>query len=135
MSVRCPPRPATLAILASWLGLALGACGCESGAVGERGPGGVVVERIDLRERAVLEGEVVERLDTGGYVYLRLSIIHDSAAPWLTPHTQLRWVALDGEPPGLGERVRARSLGRRSRVWEPRLERDFEVLEYVALLR
>ncbi|KIG13154.1 hypothetical protein DB30_00532 [Enhygromyxa salina] len=130
-----------LGIIAAWLGLGLGLglapCGCDSGASVERERERLdpSPQRVDLRERAVLEGDVVERLDAGCYVYLRLSITHDSAAPWLAPHTQLRWVAVDGRSPGLGERVQARSLGRRSRVWEPRLERDFEVLEYVALLQ
>jgi hypothetical protein len=90
--------------------------------------------RIELDERPVLVGDVVERIDGGGYVYLRLSIVSDSAAPQLLPHASERWVAIEGEAPTLGERVRVRSLARRSGVWEPTLERDFDALEYVALI-
>lgn len=88
---------------------------------------------VELDERSVLVGDVVERLDARDYVYLRLSIVHDSAAPDQRAHRQLRWVALDDErAPTLGERVEVRSLARRTRVWEPALERDFEILDYVA---
>jgi hypothetical protein len=80
--------------------------------------------RIELDERAVLVGDVVERLDGENYVYLRLAI----------DDTQLRWVALEGEAPELGERIHVRSLARRTRVWDPTLARDFEVLDYVARL-
>ena len=79
---------------------------------------------IEVDERAVLVGDVVERLDGEHYVYLRLAI----------DRTEPRWVALEGDAPELGERIRVRSLARRSRVWEPQLERDFEVLDYVARL-
>jgi hypothetical protein len=79
---------------------------------------------IELDERVVLVGDVVERLDGEHYVYLRLAI----------DPTQLRWVALEGDAPQLGERIRVRSLARRTRVWEPALARDFEVLDYVARL-
>jgi hypothetical protein len=79
---------------------------------------------IELDERSVLVGDVVERLDGEHYVYLRLAI----------ERTELRWVALEGDSPELGERIRVRSLARRTRVWEPKLERDFEVLDYVARL-
>lgn len=89
---------------------------------------------IELDERPVLVGEVVERVEGEGYVYLRLSIIRNSAKPGLRPHTIERWVAIEGEAPMLGERVRVRSLARRSGVWDPRSERDFEVLEYVAVI-
>ncbi len=90
--------------------------------------------RIELDERPVLIGDVVERLEAGSYVYLRLSIVSDSAVPSLVPHAVERWVAIEGETPALGERVRVRSLARRSGVWDPGIERDFEVLEYVAVI-
>lgn len=90
--------------------------------------------RIELDERPVLVGDVIERIDGGGYVYLRLSIVSDTATPKLPPHASERWVAIEGEAPLLGERVRVRSLARRSGVWEPTLERDFAALEYVALI-
>ena len=90
--------------------------------------------RIELDERPVFVGDVVERIDGGGYVYLRISIVSDTAAPKLLPHATERWVAIEGEAPALGERIRVRSLARRSGVWEPTLERDFEALEYVAVI-
>lgn len=112
-----------------------GASACDSGAQASDGPAERPAPlRVELDERAVLVGEVVERLEGEAYVYLRLSIIEDSAAPQLRPHTRLRWVAVEGEAPGLGARVHARSLAHRSRVWEPALERDFEEIDYVALL-
>jgi hypothetical protein len=82
---------------------------------------------IQLDERSVLVGDVVERLDGEQYTYLRLVIVSDSGVS-----NQLRWVALEGAAPQLGERIRVRSLARRTRVWEPRLERDFVGLDYVA---
>jgi hypothetical protein len=91
--------------------------------------------KIQLDERVVLVGDVVERLDAEDYVYLRLAIVSDSARQDPSrAQRSLRWVALDGRAPSLGERVRVRSLARRTRVWAPQLERDFETLEYVALL-
>lgn len=89
---------------------------------------------IELDERPVWTGDVVEQVESQDYVYLRLSIVSDSAAPQLRPHASERWVALEGRPPELGERVRVRSLARRRAVWEPTLGREFEVLEYVAVL-
>lgn len=88
---------------------------------------------IQVDERTVLVGDVVERLDGEQYTYLRLVIVSDNGA---TPRdsSQLRWVALEGIAPALGERVRVRSLARRTRVWEPKLERDFAALDYVARL-
>jgi hypothetical protein len=88
---------------------------------------------IQLDERTVLVGDVVERLDGEQYTYLRLVVVSDNAAT-SRDHNQLRWVALEGPPPSLGERVRVRSLARRTRVWEPKLERDFMALDYVARL-
>jgi hypothetical protein len=88
---------------------------------------------IQLDERSVLVGDVVERLDGDQYTYLRLVIVSDNGATPRAP-SQLRWVALEGTPPSLGERVRVRSLARRTRVWEPKLERDFVALDYVARL-
>jgi hypothetical protein len=86
---------------------------------------------IQLDERRVLVGDVVERLDGEQYTYLRLAIVSDSGvAP--RDRNLLRWVALEGAAPRLGERIRVRSLARRTRVWEPRLERDFVGLDYVA---
>ena len=87
-----------------------------------------------LDERAVLVGDVVEQLEGPSYVYLRLSIVGDSAHPVFCGGRTLRWVALEDRGVALGQRVRVRSLARRSRVWEPALERDFESLDYVALL-
>jgi hypothetical protein len=81
---------------------------------------------IQVDERSVFVGDVVERLDGEQYTYLRLAIVTDP--------TQLRWVALEGPAPQLGERVRVRSLARRTRVWDPKLERDFATLDYVARL-
>jgi hypothetical protein len=86
---------------------------------------------VQLDERSVLVGDVVERLDGEQYTYLRLAIVNDNAAPSHDP-TELRWVALEGAAPQLGERVRVRSLARRTRVWEPKLERDFVAIDYVA---
>jgi hypothetical protein len=74
---------------------------------------------------------VLERLDGEQYTYLRLALVTDSVA--IDP-TQLRWVALEGPAPQLGERIRVRSLARRTRVWDPKLERDFATLDYVARL-
>jgi hypothetical protein len=88
---------------------------------------------IQLDERTVLVGDVVERLDGEQYTYLRLVVVSDNGATRSNPN-QLRWVALEGTPPSLGERIRVRSLARRTRVWEPRLERDFMALDYVARL-
>lgn len=88
---------------------------------------------IELDERTVLVGDVVERLDGEQYTYLRLVIVSDSGSP-PGDRPQLRWVALEGAAPSLGERVRVRSLARRTRVWEPKLERDFAALDYVARL-
>lgn len=90
--------------------------------------------RVELDERSVLTGDVVERIETESYVYLRLSIVSDTAMPELLPHATERWVAMEGVAPALRDRVRVRSLARRSNVWEPTLERDFAVLEYVAAL-
>ena len=95
--------------------------------------GGVALH-VELDERPVLVGDVVERIEAESYVYLRLSIVSDTAAPRVVPHATERWVAIEGEGPALGERVRVRSLARRSGVWEPTLERDFEALEYVAVI-
>jgi hypothetical protein len=95
--------------------------------------------RVELDERSVLVGDVVGRLDADDYVYLRLAIVSDTAQADGSPRgthaaRPLRWVALEGDAPALGERVRVRSLARRSRVWEPALGRDFEHLDYVARL-
>lgn len=90
--------------------------------------------RVAVDERPVLVGDVVERLDGEHYVYLRLSIVSDSAQPGRRPRPRQRWVALEVEPPLPGERIRVRSLARRSRVWDPSLERDFTALDYVARL-
>lgn len=81
---------------------------------------------IQLDERSVFVGDVVERLDGEQYTYLRLAISSENGAT--------RWVALEGTPPSLGERIRVRSLARRTRVWDPKLERDFAALDYVARL-
>jgi hypothetical protein len=89
---------------------------------------------IELDERPVLIGDVIERIEAESYVYLRLSIVSDSARPQLRAHASERWVAIEGEAPRLDQRVRVRSLARRSNVWEPTLARSFEVLEYVAVL-
>lgn len=88
---------------------------------------------IEIDERTVLVGDVVERLDGEQYTYLRLAIVSDSGST-SSHRTQLRWVALEGDAPERGERVRVRSLARRTRVWEPKLSCDFEVLDYVARL-
>jgi hypothetical protein len=90
--------------------------------------------RVELDERPVLTGDVIERLESESYVYLRLSVVSDSATPQLQPHASERWVAVDGAAPELDERVQVRSLARRSNVWEPTLARHFDVLEYVAVL-
>ena len=92
--------------------------------------------QIELDERPVLVGDVVERVEAESYVYLRLAIVRDSAAPSSirdAPEGVERWVAIEGEAPELGERIRVRSLARRRGVWDPAIERDFEVLEYVAV--
>jgi hypothetical protein len=90
--------------------------------------------RVELDERPVLIGDVIERAESESYVYLRLSIVSDSAMQQLRPHTSERWVAVEGVAPELDERIHVRSLARRSNVWEPTLARHFEVLEYVAVL-
>jgi hypothetical protein len=126
---------AALAIAVAGLGVVVG---CEErpeeARVSGSGPAPASGElRVELDERPVIVGEVLEELPTReGYVYLRLSVLRTSADPGLAPRSVQRWVALDGAPPELGETLRLRSLGRRSRVWDPEIERDFEVLEYVA---
>lgn len=89
---------------------------------------------IALDERAVLTGRVLERLEGDRYVYLRLSVIADSAHPKQRAHAVRRWVALHETQAGPGARLRLRSLGRRAQVWDAELERSFEALEYVAEL-
>lgn len=114
--------------IARLAGLALAAFACTAD---PPPPTSEVWLGIQLDERTVLVGDVVERLDGEQYTYLRLAIVSDSGA---TPseHTQLRWVALEGAAPQLGDRIRVRSLARRTRVWEPKLERDFVAIDYVA---
>jgi hypothetical protein len=87
---------------------------------------------VATTERPVLVGDVVERLDGQHYVYLRLSIVSDSAQLGRRPRPRQRWVALEQHAPQPGERIRVRSLAQRSRVWDPSLERDFVQLDYVA---
>lgn len=106
-------------------------CSC---AAEPQAPGPEIVLQIELDERPVWIGDVIERAESPSYVYLRLSIVSDSATPRLRPHVRERWVALEGPAPQLGERVRVRSLARRRSVWEPTLEREFDRLEYVAVV-
>lgn len=87
---------------------------------------------IHLDEREVLRGHVVERLEGQDYVYLRLAVTHSGDEG--PPLRVMRWIALDHSTAQLGDRVRVRSLARRTRVWDPKLERDFEQLDYVAEL-
>lgn len=84
------------------------------------------VLRIHLDERPVLIGRVVEVIDSPrtGDVYLRLELLGG----------ERRWVVLDGPArvAPLGRWIRVRSLAKRSNIWVAALERDFDVLEYVA---
>jgi hypothetical protein len=114
------------------IALAVGSCGPEPERSVVRARAEPV--QIELDERPVFVGDVVERVEAPSYVYLRLSIISDTANPDVAPHAVERWVALEGEAPPLAERIRVRSLARRSDVWDPGIERDFDVLEYVALI-
>ncbi|HVI01111.1 MAG TPA: hypothetical protein VM869_20475 [Enhygromyxa sp.] len=114
------------------LALAGGSCGPVPEQPDDARP--ILPLRIELDERPVFVGDVVERIEAESYVYLRLSIVSDTATPELVPHAIERWVAVEGEAPALGERIRVRSLARRSGVWEPALERDFDALEYVAVI-
>ena len=117
------------------LGLALTGPGCGRG--GERSDRSLPAAaslRIELDERPVWVAEVVERLDAPSYAYLRLAIVFDSADPELAPKSVERWVAIDGAAPRVGARVRVRSLGRRRGVWERTVQREFDTLEYVAVI-
>ena len=135
--MRRPPAllPCLALVSSVLLALTIYGAACDSGArASEPSPRGAPVIAVELDERAVIVGEIVERLEAEDYVYLRLSIVEDSAAPEQPAHTRQRWVAVETGAPPLGARIRARSLAHRSRVWEPNLERDFEQLDYVALL-
>lgn len=88
---------------------------------------------MHLDERELLSGEVVERLAGRDYIYLRLSVTRARGEGKGPPARGLRWIALEHGDAELGEQVRVRSLARRSRVWDPLLERDFEHLDYAAL--
>lgn len=83
---------------------------------------------IHLDERPVLIGRVIEAIDSPstGDVYLRLELLAG----------ERRWVVLDTPPDGirLAEWIRVRSLAKRSDVWVAAIERDFDVLEVVALM-
>ncbi len=84
---------------------------------------------IHLAERPVVVGEVLEELGAPGspYVYIRVT----------QGERHERWVALPreaSEQVRVGERVRVRSLGGRSHVWVGAIEREFEWLEYGAML-
>ncbi len=127
--VRPPSTAKLIPSLSFALALASGSCGPEPQAARAQ------ALAIELDERPVLVGEVVERVEARSYVYLRLAITRDGAGPGSRAPAGERWVALDGEAPALGERVRVRSLARRSAVWEPELEREFATLEYVAWIR
>ena len=90
---------------------------------------------IQLDERRVMVGEIVERLEGEDYVYLRLALVYERPSRGGPPGpTPMRWVAIEGRAPALGERIEVRSLAQRTRVWDPSIERDFEILDYVALL-
>lgn len=89
--------------------------------------------RVHLDERELLSGKVVERLQGHDYVYLRLSVTRARVEGKGPPARGLRWIALEHGDAQLGEHVRVRSLARRTRVWDPLLERDFEHLDYAAL--
>jgi hypothetical protein len=107
--------------LAAVLVVSLAACSAEPPATPE-------VLRVHLDERPVLQGRVMEAIDSPltGDVYLRLELRGG----------EQRWVVLD-EPAGMarvGEWIRVRSLAKRSHVWAAAIERDFAVLEYVALV-
>lgn len=117
-----------------WLLLALAGGSCSRAPEPPDDARSILPLRIELDERPVFVGDVVERIEADSYVYLRLSIVSDTATPELVPHAIERWVAVEGEAPALGERIRVRSLARRSGVWEPALERDFDALEYVAVI-
>jgi hypothetical protein len=84
--------------------------------------------RVHLDERPVLIGRVIEAIDSPrtGDVYLRLELLGG----------ERRWVVLDAPAEGvrLGEWIRVRSLAKRSDVWVAAIERDFDVLEYVAAM-
>lgn len=114
-------RPSSARIAAT-LATLLAACSAEPPAPPE-------ILLIHLDERPVLLGRVVEAIDSPltGDVYLRLELLGG----------QQRWVVLD-EPASLarvGQWIRVRSLAKRSNVWASAIERDFAVLEYVALIQ
>lgn len=109
-----------LPVVAALAGL-LAACSADPPAEPE-------ILRIHLDERPVLLGRVIEAIDSPvtGDIYLRLELVGG----------ERRWVVLDAPADGtrLGEWIRVRSLAKRSDVWVAAIERDFAVLEYVALL-
>ena len=100
---------------------------------------------VHLDERAVLVVRVRERLAAGPYLYLRVTILRDSARPASAAPGE-RWLALErsagaagtaplrSATPRVGAVIRVRSLARRTRVWQAELGREFDRLEYVAPL-
>lgn len=85
---------------------------------------------VHLDERPVLLGRVVERIDSPrtSDVYLQLALSdHPSSR---------RWVVLEASATEVqvGQWIRVRSLAKRSHVWAAAIQRDFEVLEYVATI-
>jgi hypothetical protein len=112
--------PRELPVVAALAGL-LAACSPDPQAPPE-------ILRIHLDERPVLTGRVIEAIDSPrtADVYLRLELLGG----------ERRWVVLDAPPGGtrLGEWIRVRSLAKRSDVWVAAIERDFDVLEVVALM-
>jgi hypothetical protein len=105
--------------LAAALATLLAACSAEPPATPE-------VLLVHLDERPILHGRVVEAIHSPptGDFYLRLEL-HDGGQ---------RWVVIDHRSGGahVGEWIRVRSLAKRSHVWAAAIERDFDVLEYVA---
>ncbi|MFV8751571.1 hypothetical protein ACNOYE_13590 [Nannocystaceae bacterium ST9] len=65
-----------------------------------------------------LYGEVVERLDAGGYTYLAVR----------TDDARIRWAVVALGSPAVGERVHLRSFGLRREFRSKRLDRVFEEL-------
>ena len=85
---------------------------------------------VHLDDRPVLLGRVVERIDSPrtSDVYLQLALSdHPSSR---------RWVVLEASAAEVqvGQLIRVRSLAKRSHVWAAAIQRDFEVLEYVATI-
>jgi hypothetical protein len=111
------PRPIAAALVTL-----LAACSAEPPATPE-------LLLVHLDERPVLFGRVAEAIDSPltGDVYLRLELLGG----------QQRWVVLDGQADvaRVGAWIRVRSLAKRSNVWAAAIERDFTVLEYVALVQ